>query len=106
MLNVLVSETRRERGAVRTPPPDPTFSDSVVAYYLLFPDPASATRAEERGDAAVLEFRDRFNDSGRSETGYDMTEVRGNLLVLYLEDPAGAQAQRDAINDCVLRASG
>ena len=97
-LNALVREAK---GAIRTPPPDPTHTGSLVAYFLLFDDAASARRAAARGREAVLEFRDRFSDSVRSDADFEMADVRRNLLTLYLEDPSDAGARRGDIADCI-----
>ena len=100
-LNALVRSAQRGRGAVRTPPPDPTHAGSVVAYFLLFDDGASAQRAKAVGPEAVREFRARFRGSVSSNEGYQMTEVQRNVLVLYLEDPFRAEGQKEGIDDCL-----
>lgn len=100
-LNSLLEEAKRQRGAIGTPPPDPTFTGFVVAYFLLFRDADAARIAETKGAEAVLEFRDRFRSSVGPETDYEMTTVTGNVLTLYLEDPSGASGQQEAISECI-----
>lgn len=104
-LNSLVREAKRQRGAVRTPPPDPTFTGSVSAYFLLFRDEATAGAAAAKGAAAVRELRGRFRSSAGTGAGYDLTSVSANVLTLHLEDPAEAGDQMDAIADCIATAA-
>jgi hypothetical protein len=99
-LNVLVREAKRQRGAVRTPPPDPTFAGQVSAYLLLFRDAAAAGALEARGARAVEELRERYGPSGM-RVDAQTSEAVGNVLVLYLNDPARATAQRDALIACL-----
>jgi len=105
-LNALVRRAKRARGAVRTPPPDPTHTGSVVAYFLLFDDAASARRAAADGRDAVLEFRHRFRSSVRSDMDYEIADVSRNVLALYLEDPSDAEGQKEDIEDCIRSAPG
>lgn len=100
-LNALVRTAKARYGAVRTPPPDPTHTGSVVAYFLVFENPASAQRARAAGRGAVLEFRDRFGSSVGSGAGYEMADVQRNVLALYLEDPSPAEAQNQSIKECL-----
>ena len=104
-LNALVRSAKRGHGAVRTPPPDPTHTGSVVAYFLLFESPASAQSAAAPGREAVLEFRNRFRSSVSSGARYEMAVVQRNVLTLYLEDPSAAEAQDRSIKDCLGGAS-
>jgi len=104
-LNSLVREAKRQRGAVQTPPPDPTFTGSLVAYFLLFRDAATARAAAAKGAAAVREFRERFSSSVSAGADYELTALSGNVLTLYLEDPAEAGDQADAIADCLAEGS-
>jgi hypothetical protein len=101
-LNALVGAAK---GALRTATPDPTHTGSVVAYYLVLSDAATAERSVAAGREAVLEFRDRFESSVRAGAGYEMAVAVRNVLALYLEDPSGAKRQRDAIEDCIRSAS-
>jgi len=100
-LNALVRSAKPGRGAVRTPPPGPTHTGSVVAYFLLFADPASARRAATVGPEAVLEFRNRFRSSVTANADYEVAEVQRNVLALYLEDPSDAEGQKKDIEDCL-----
>jgi len=100
-LNALVRSAKRARGAVRTPPPDPTFRGSVIAYFLLFDDPASARRAAARGRQAVVEYRNRFRSSVSSATDYETADVQRNVLTLYLQDPSDAEGQKGGIGNCI-----
>lgn len=100
-LNGLVRRAKHGRGAVRTPPPDPTHTGYVTAYFFLFDDPAGARRAAAVGREVVLEFRNRFRSSVSSETDYDTADVQKNVLALYLEDPANAEGQKEDIDQCI-----
>lgn len=104
-LNSLVRDAKRQQGAVRTPPPDPTFTGSVVAYFLLFRDAATARAAAAKGAAAVREYRERFSSSVGAGADYEPTALNGNVLTLYLEDPAKAAGEAKAIANCIKEAS-
>ena len=105
-LNALVRRAKHGRGVVRTPPPDPTFTGFVVAYFLLFDDAASSRRAAAMGREGVLEYRNRFRHSVGSETDYEMAVVQRNVLALYLEDPSDAERQKEKIENCIREAPG
>jgi hypothetical protein len=103
-LRTLLSEA--VGGALRTPPPDPTFTGSLAAYVLLFSDNATARNAQSAGRQAVAEFQDKFPPRAPRRQRYGTTRVNRNALILYLVNPAtsGAAGAQHQFERCLANA--